>query len=566
MGLRLPAIQFGAVQSLGRYDISAPMRTAAARTQAAMSVSNSMQKWASAEVERNTAEATTEYKKQLNDLKVGLLSSDVVDVAEYEDIDFDESDMKHSTEVLNPETGQMQTTIPTWRVINKIYDQNEKKLRSELSDPLGGVGKNNFNARVEGAHSSASNSIALKQINGHHAFLNGGFKDAYQTELNNSPYAGGREIAIDNAKAVAGQALATGAWSKEEYDAKMLAVESDIDYTIYSKQMQTAVMENDTETLDAIIQDSVDQTKNQMTPEKRLNIQAGAYTAKIKADKAVVAGIKKATEDTSKQRFANYSMQIRSGGVQSWASIDSMRKQLRPEEQVKLMTLNALAEKQVKKSHAGAMSAIQTEISALRIDIPGVERADRVKALENILMGAAGVDPATGRPTGVEPIITHGDYDKSLARIEQVTQAPSYSDMQRRIRDRIYRVVSGMPEKSFMQSSAGPDVKYRLNRALTKMEHDMDAAGAGWQGEQWWLDNTEMFRTGGFHAAELKVFERETGHLKIESETWNGIKGGISAIATEAAEKRMDPFVAERHIEFLRRKLMVTPYQVPKGK
>ena len=61
MALSLPQIRYAGVESLGRKDIEAPLRTARARSQAAMAVAGSVEKWATAEVERNTIEAAAQY-------------------------------------------------------------------------------------------------------------------------------------------------------------------------------------------------------------------------------------------------------------------------------------------------------------------------------------------------------------------------------------------------------------------------------------------------------------------------------------------------------------------------
>lgn len=504
MPVRLPQQQYIGVQSLGREDPGAPVRTAGAVATAVQKGLANVAAWADSEAQQGIVNGVARYKHEANDLKNSLTQQDTVNIHDpaFKGFEWSEEDRKHFEKTKDPETGQPRTIIAGWRVVDRLYDYAENKLRTKITDDMNGAQRQQFGQQVSGFQIQVSNRVVAHRYNGRHAHLKTRYTEAYEQSIAN-----GDE---QTARLTAREAFKTGAFNIEEYEKLQQEIGGRIDGNWYNARLQKAGQDGDLETLETLAHEVWTDPANRMSAEAKLRYQGEAYDESIRQKKLARAAAEKARQRASSKKTVGIIAAIQKSGHQDWDRLSKVMGDLEPEDARTVMTLNATAAYGPQRSDPDVVRDLEIEIMNLRApsDIPMGQRIAGMRRLINdsTIIGERGYG------LNAEDFARlHGMVDEKAGRVYKDPRVDH-------ITDQIYRVITGADKSQF---GIGNDqaAKAKLNEVMKRFDKDADAAGDQFDPAAWYDKNIDLIEGEGYKGVIKDQTLEEAGPYIVRDAT-----------------------------------------------
>ena len=161
--MRLPGIQYGQTQKLGRHDIGAPGRTARAMADAAMSVGKAAASWMNAENDSQLQRAKAESQAELHEYTNELMKKDYVPVKDLKraGVQFNPKDVKMVTN----EDGTTSEFVGSQFVMSDLYDAKSRLVHSKYMNGLKyDKGKDQFDIFYTTLNSTSGQAVSTQSF------------------------------------------------------------------------------------------------------------------------------------------------------------------------------------------------------------------------------------------------------------------------------------------------------------------------------------------------------------------------------------------------------------------
>ena len=503
--MRLPQIQNKTgVRSLGRWDTSLPVKTARAETQALLSTTNNIYKWAEAEDAKNVAESIAEYNREVERLALSLQRGETIDLNEHPDIEVDVPE--DQIQYVKDKDGREHRYVPTHMAITPIFDARMAELRAEFNERgMSGQGRRQFNYKARQTDHAANMSVIKTQFDGKRRFLSAGFKKAYQEYI----YQGDAQGARETAEA----ALATGVWPIEDFQKAVETMDNDLAQAMVEQSMATT----DPEALYRLSVEVYD-PRLKLTPTQRSDAAVAAHTKALAMEDRNYKLGKRQRKDNSEKLQADYMRKaFERGEAYTMQEMAELTRNLEKTEIVGLNAFNNTLRSEMNKQAVEGDPAAYNQgmMAVMSLAYPSdTSMAGRRVTVMATLAELAGCDPLTGEVVGPAKI-SATQYQTLYNMMNNVQRQPFQNpEIVKFVDDKIYKLLTGASkDNAGYDSRTAEDVA-----AAASAEYDLYEAarsqGAAFDVKQWWQDNKDKYLTDTARKNIHNAARRRVNHIK----------------------------------------------------
>lgn len=506
--MKLPGVNYNtSTQSLGRRDISAPLRIANAEANAVMKVGSIADKAMESIDANKIAIDASKFQATMAELNATMKAR-----RSYTTEELDSLGVKYAREY-GPDKLE---SVPAYLVSKKVYQTLSKKIYDASISTASKKGRSVISKMYGQAYKSGITPVIVNSIQEAQAARSMENEVAFDSVVSSGN--------ADAANIIAETALATGIWSNNKYLAKTKGMPDKIasgkylnalnindDLTVLETQLESALSDPDLKP----------SSKN--TIYRNYNSKIASIETKQNKD------LKKQNDQSSYETYINTTTGIlNSGQAMDWSEINTKALSMRPVDGKGLITLNRLIGTKGTVTDQKIFTSMMVKIKAISLPVEGTTINQRRASAVEELIAYTGVDSATGEVIGPSKISAK-DFDTLFDSINKA-QSFTYDNPEvKRKSDFIWRTLTG-GSKDMMTSlfGTGPDTINAVQAEADMLEAARNS-GPGFNPDIWWEKNGTKYLTQSIEDNEISLQENRIS--KYIKKDFNA-KGGINMDAT----------------------------------
>ncbi len=450
---RLPGINYGTeVRSLGRQDVSGPLRVAAARADAARAWSNTATKIATKIETNDTAEYSAQLSNELSELNAYVQNTKEYTVDELDEIgvEYDAKDRE---------------TIPAHEVAIDFYKAVATQIHKRNSSQVSKKGRSVLERVYASKYTTGISDVTAIALRHGYNYTMAKTKLSFDQAIN----AGDLESATN----IAETALANGTWGPDYYVAKMAAAPGEVALSDYRRG------------IDAIgSADELEKLRNRaladlsLSPAQTNDIYNKSLTKQSKIEKEVEEQIKEKANEASSFQLNDLTSSITEGLSLTAAEMMAEIRTMTLSDRKTAMTVwrsskNAPANHQ---SDPDALAIANAAVQATVVDDNSGRtfRERRVDVLNDLILMA---DPTTRE-------LSVSDFRALTNDLNKVASAAINTPEYRAVEDDIYLMFTGGSKS--MVNLGGGEHTVGMSQVLAELNNHALERGPQFDPATWW--------------------------------------------------------------------------------
>ena len=484
--MKLPEIQYGAVQPLAQLDVYGPIRVGNARAGAAQAVGNAASDIIQVRQKLDLISAEASMREQMAVLNATISSRKKFAPQELDSLGIQYNSNSEETDGEGNVLLTPREYIPASEVLSQVYETASRQIYENISSKFGAAGKATLKESFSGMYASGVTSAITNQ----NKAIVQEMVVRTQVDFDQSVSAGDMKSAMD----IADTALENGIWDAAEYSKAVIGLPSVIRANQYVMAMSVT---NDISVLERLKTEAI--FDDQLSPNDR-RTTVGDITGRISAAKtAHEEAVKKQKEEFSHQTFTNSAVGImQAGEPEQWEIIGNKMLGMNTGDARALFNLNrSMLTGPPPKSNQSTLRRLTAQVRSLSLPIEGMTMGQKRQLALDKLNEALGFDPVTNEPIpGVTAQITASDYASLVDAINK-SQDFAYDNPEVKVvSDHIWTSLTGGAKTGMgvFMDQIGPNAILASEAEYQMMQAALQE-GPLFDPHRWWTNNKDLYTT-----------------------------------------------------------------------